>query len=172
MGVSKFPKLGLPQLWGHITLCVDLRFIWALKKSYNPCQKIFNGMLQINYTQGNQVDSWLLVVGSQIANLTLSFSFGHNLYSKCLNGSCEPILDICVLIAFQWYKELFNPLGFDPCNRSLKIRESTETPNSQSESSLGSVRFIPSHFPSLPGFLLARNLASPCFDHKPKLGLW
>jgi hypothetical protein len=26
MGVSKFPKLGLLQLWGPITLCVDLRF--------------------------------------------------------------------------------------------------------------------------------------------------
>jgi len=25
VGVSKFPKLGLPQLWGPITLCEDLR---------------------------------------------------------------------------------------------------------------------------------------------------
>jgi hypothetical protein len=25
MGVSKFPKLGLPQLWGPITLCADLQ---------------------------------------------------------------------------------------------------------------------------------------------------
>jgi len=32
-------------------------------------------------------------------------------------------------------------LGFDPCNPSLKISESIGTPNSQSGSSLGSVRF-------------------------------
>jgi hypothetical protein len=33
---------------------------------------------------------------------------------KYSNGSYEPILDIYVLIMFQWYKELFNPMDFDP----------------------------------------------------------
>jgi len=33
---------------------------------------------------------------------------------------------------------------------------------------LGLWRFILAHFPSLPSFLLARNLASPCFGHEPK----
>jgi hypothetical protein len=45
------------------------------------------------------------VVGSQIANLTSDPSFGHNLCFKCPNGQCKPILDIYVLIAFQWYKK-------------------------------------------------------------------
>jgi hypothetical protein len=39
----------------------------------------------------NQGDSILLVVGSKIDNLIPNPSFGHNLYFKHLNGSCEPI---------------------------------------------------------------------------------
>jgi hypothetical protein len=46
--------------------------------------------------------------------------------------------------------------------------ESTRIPNSQNESSFGVWRFIPSHFPSFLGFLLARNLSSPCFGCEPK----
>jgi hypothetical protein len=51
-------------------------------------------MLHVTYTQGNQGDSRILVVKSQIDNLTPDFSFGHNLCFKYPNGSCEPILDI------------------------------------------------------------------------------
>jgi len=36
------------------------------------------------------------------------------------------------------------------------------------EALLGVRRFIPSHFPSLSSFLLARNLANPCLGHEPK----
>jgi hypothetical protein len=85
-------------------------------------------MLHATCTQGNWGDSQLLVVGNQIGNLTPDPSFGHNLHFKCPNGSCKIILDICVLRAFQWYKEPFNPMGFDLCNRSLKIWESIGTP--------------------------------------------
>jgi len=94
-------------------------------------------MLHTICTQRNRVDSRLLVVGSQIANLTPNLSFGHNFCFKCPNGSCEPILDIYVSIAFQWYKELFEPLGFDPCDRSLNIRESTMIPTPKVEAPLG-----------------------------------
>ncbi len=61
----------------------------------------------------NQGNYQVLVVGSQIDNLTLDFSFGHNLCFKCLNGSCEHILNIYISRDFQWYKELFNPMSFD-----------------------------------------------------------
>jgi hypothetical protein len=54
------------------------------------------------------------MVNSQIDDLTPGLSFGHNLYFKYLNGSCEPILDINVSRTFQWYKELFNPMNFVP----------------------------------------------------------
>jgi hypothetical protein len=65
---------------------------------------------------------------SQIVNLTHGLSFGHNLCFKSPNGLCEPILDIYVPKDFQQYKELFNPMGFDPYNRSLKIQKSIWTP--------------------------------------------
>jgi hypothetical protein len=114
--VPKLPKLGFLQLWGLITLCGDLRLGWSLKQSYSLCRKLSNGISHATCTKGNQGDSQLLMVRSQIANLTPSLSFGHNLCFKCPNGSCKPVLDIYVSIAFQWYEELFEPLCFDPCN--------------------------------------------------------
>jgi hypothetical protein len=140
MGVLKFPKLGLLQLWGPITLCSNLQLKWGLKQSCSPHQDLSNAMWHATFTQRSRVDYWLLVVGSQTVNLTSGLSFGHNLCFKCPNGSCEPILDIYVSISFQWYKEVLNPLSFDPWNRPLKIRESIGIPNFQSESSLESVR--------------------------------
>ncbi len=57
-------------------------------------------------TQGNQGDSQLLIVESQIDNLTPSLSFGHNLCFKCPNGSCKPILDIyvstCIILCLTY----------------------------------------------------------------------
>ncbi len=57
-----------------------------------------------------------------------TFFWGHNLCFKYPNGSWEPILNIYVPRSFQWYKKLFNPMSFDPCNRPLKIWDSIETP--------------------------------------------
>ncbi len=108
-------------------------------------------MSHATFTQGNLVDSLLLVVGSQIANLTFGHSFGHNLCFRCPNGSYELILDIYVLINFQWYIYIFNPLGFDPCNHSLNIRESTRTPIPKVGVPLGVWGSIPSHSLALSG---------------------
>jgi hypothetical protein len=172
MGVPKFPKLGLPRLWGPITLCANLRSIWGLKQSYSPCQELFNNMFHATCTQGNQVDSRLFVVGGQIVNLTPDISFGHNLYLECPNGSCEPILDIYVAIALQRYKELPNPMRFDPCNHSLKVWESTGTPIPKMGAHFGVWVFILtlSHihgFPSWPAPLQALTLVV-----SPMLRLW
>jgi hypothetical protein len=71
--------------------------------------------------QANQSDSRHLMVESQIGTLIPNLSFGHNLYSKYSNGTHKPILNIFVLRAFQWYNFFFNPMSFDPYNRSLKI---------------------------------------------------
>jgi hypothetical protein len=100
MGVSKLPKSGLSQFGSPITLCTYLWLTWGLKQSYSPHQELFNGIWHATCTQGNWVDSWLLVVGSKIVNLTPDLSFGHNLCFRCPNGSCEPILNIYVSIAF------------------------------------------------------------------------
>jgi hypothetical protein len=147
----KFPKLGLLWFWRPITLCADLQLRWILKQSYSLYQEISNGMWHATWTQVNQGDYRLLVVKSQIGNLIPDPSFSNNLCFKCSNGSCEPILDIYVLQALQWYMELFNPMNFDPCNRPLKIWESIETPTPKTGTHLGVWGFIPSHFPTLLG---------------------
>jgi len=54
------------------------------------------------------------MVGSQIDTLTYTPSLNHNLCFRYSNGLAEFILDIYVSKAFQWYKEIFNPMGFDP----------------------------------------------------------
>jgi hypothetical protein len=92
-------------------------------------------MSHVTYTLGNWVYSWLLVVWSQTG-----ISFDHNLCFKCPNGSYEPILNIYVSIAFKWYEELFEPMGFDPCNCSMKIWESIWDSNFHNGSSLRSVK--------------------------------
>jgi hypothetical protein len=123
-------------------------------------------------TQGNWVDSWLLVVKSQTVNLTPDPSFGHNLCFRYPNGSCEPILDIYVSISFQWYKKIFNPLSFDPCNCSLNIRESFCTPTLKVETPLGVWGFIPSHFLSFPSFFSwPTTLQALALVASPRLGL-
>jgi hypothetical protein len=161
MGVPKFLKLGLMWLWGPITLCEDFRLRWDLKQSFSLCWELCNDMLHATLMQGNQGDSWLLVVGSQIANLTPGPSSGHNICFKCPNGSCKPILDICVLRVFQWCKEHFNPMIFNPCNYVLKIQKSTMNPIPK-VNHLGVWGYILSHFPILPG----------AWNVTPKLHSW
>jgi hypothetical protein len=142
---------GIPVTLRPITLHANLQLRWGLKQSCNPHWEFFNSISYTTCTQGNWGDSQLLMVGSQIVNLTPGFSFGYNLCAKCSNGSREPILDIYVPRAFQWYNELFNPMGFDPSNCSLKIQKSTGTPSPKVGAHLGVWRFIPSHSLALLG---------------------
>jgi hypothetical protein len=121
---------------------------WGLKQNCSPCQKLFNSMWHTTCTQGNQGDFWLLMVENQIGNLTLDPSFDHNLCFRYPNGSYEAISDIYVPRNFQWKKEFFNSMNFDPCNRPLKIQESIPTPKVGAH--LGVWGFIPSHFLALP----------------------
>ncbi len=82
---------------------------------------------QIECQEG--IDSRLLVVGSQTANLTPGPCFAHNLGYKCLNCQCEGIFDIYVSRPFQRHQEHLNARCFAPCCRALNIRESRRTPN-------------------------------------------
>ncbi len=128
-GVPKLSRFGLPPLCGVITICSDLWLGWGLKQTCSSHLDLSNDMSHSNYcTHRGRVDSWLLMVGSQIASLTIDLSFCHNLCCRCPNGSCEPIFDIYVLIIFQWYKERPNTKCFDPCNWILKFRKSRRTP--------------------------------------------
>jgi len=133
-------------------------------------------MWHATYMQVNQSDSWLLVIGSQIEILTLSLSLSHNLCFKYSNGSCNPILDICISKSFQWHKEVFNLMSFDPWNHSLKIQDSIGIPTPKGVH-LGMCGFIPSHTPSHSQeckceshvALLARTFPCLCFGRKPKV---
>jgi hypothetical protein len=133
-------------------------------------------MWHATYMQVNQVNSWFLVVKSQIANLTLDPSFGHNLCFKYSNGMCKLIFDMYVLRAFQWCKELFKPMSFDHYNCFLKIQKSIRTPIPKMGAHLGVCGFIPSHPCTLLGawnviprvhFQLT-PFASFCLGCKPK----
>jgi hypothetical protein len=130
--------------------------------------------------QGNQGDSWFLVVKSQIGNLIHGPSFGHNLCFRYPNGSCEPILNIYVLIVFQWYKKIFNPMNLNHWSRFLKIQKSIGTLTPKMGAHLGVWRFIPSHFPTLseewnvtPRFSSwPTPLQALVLVASPRLGLW
>jgi hypothetical protein len=116
------------------------------------------------------------VVGSQTTKLTPGPSFGHNLCFRCPNWSCKCISNIYVPTTFQWYKERFNPMSFDPCNLPLKIWESIWDSNSQNGSSLGSVRVHSLIVFCTPrsmrcdsrASVLARTLVNPCLGREPK----
>jgi len=129
-GVPKLSRFGLPGLWTLITPRPKLGSGRRWNQSYSSPRELSNGMPHFTCTHRNQVDSRLLVVGSQTASLTPGPSFDHNLCCKCLNGSCEAILDIYTLRPFQQYKEPFNARCFDPYNCVLSFQESRRTPKS------------------------------------------
>ncbi len=113
-GVLKLSRFGLSRLWSSITSRPELGLRRGLYQRLSSCQKLSNAMSPSRCRRRKEVDSRLLVVGSQIANLTLDLSFAPNLGCRCPNGSCEAILDIYTSRPFQWYKEHLNARFFDP----------------------------------------------------------
>ncbi len=93
-GVPKLSRVRLAGLWELISLGSNLRLELGLNQSYSSPRELSNALLHSFYKRREEVDSRLLVVGSQIVNLTPGLSFAHNLGYKCPNGSCEAILDI------------------------------------------------------------------------------
>jgi len=180
VGVPKSRQRGLLQLWSPITLRADLGSKCSLKKSFSSHRELSNGMWHVIFSQVNRVDSRLFLVRSQIGNLTSGPSFGHNLCFRSSNEQFEPILNIYVSKAFQWYKERHKPLRFDPSNCSLKFWESTRTPSPKVRVALGVWGFTPSHFLTLPGVCdvtpglpLGPHPCNPfALVASPKLRLW
>jgi len=58
-------------------------------------------MLHSQFGGREEVDSRLLVVGSQTGSLTSGPSFAHNLGDRCPNGQREAIFDIYAPIPYQ-----------------------------------------------------------------------
>jgi hypothetical protein len=163
VGVPKLSQVGVPGLWELITPNCRVRSRRGLNQSCISPRELFNAMSHSRIGHRKEVDSRLLVVGSQTGNLTPGPSFGHNLRFRCPNEQCEPTLDIYVTRAFQWYKERHKPLNFDPSNRSLKFWESTGTPSPKVGVALGVWVFTPSHSLTLsytPGSMWCDSSAS------------
>jgi len=63
-------------------------------QSCSSCRELSNVVSHSSRRRREEVDSRLLVVGSQTASLTPGPSFAHNLGYRCPNGQCEAIFDI------------------------------------------------------------------------------
>jgi hypothetical protein len=98
-----------------------------VKQTCNSPWKFSNNVSHSTCTFRGRVNSRLLMIESQIVNLTSSLYFYHNLCCRCPNGSCEAIY---TSIGFQWYKKNLKARCFDPCNRTLKLWKSWKTPKS------------------------------------------
>jgi hypothetical protein len=122
---------GLPQFWTPITPRPKLGLGRVLNQSCTSRRELSNAMSHLSRRQREEVDSRLLVVGSQIVSLTPGPSFAHNLGFRCPNGQCEASFDIYVSRPFQWHQERLNARCFGPCFRALNIWESWRTPNLQ-----------------------------------------
>jgi hypothetical protein len=135
-GVPKLSRFGLPGLWATITSRPEFGLGRDLNQSCSSPRELFNAMLHIIIWRREEVESWILVVGSQTANLTLGPSFAHNLGYRCPNGQCEASLDIYTSRPFptsrpfQWHQEHPDARCFGPSTRALNFRESRRTPNS------------------------------------------
>jgi hypothetical protein len=95
--------VGVPRLWKLISPNFQVRLERGLNQCYSSPRERFNAMLRSVIGYREEVDSRLLVVGSQTANLTPGRSFAHNLGCRCPNGQCEATLDIYTSRPFQWH---------------------------------------------------------------------
>jgi hypothetical protein len=169
----EIPKIRIPvTLEAHNLVCkssIEVRF----KTNFYFLLRAFQRYVARHLHTRKSRRFQLLMVESQIGNLTFSPSFGHNLCFKYSNGSCNPILDTYVLRNFQWYKELFNPMSFDPYNCLLKIHEFIGTPTPKVWAYLGVWGFIPSHSLAFSGaWNVSPGLTFGSHFCKPLLWLW
>jgi hypothetical protein len=95
-GVSKLSQFGLLGLHKVITLCSDLWLGRGLKQTCRSPWELSNCVSHPPppWAHRGGVDSRLLGVESQTANLTPDPSFAHNLCFRCPNGPSELIFDI------------------------------------------------------------------------------
>jgi hypothetical protein len=94
VGVMKLSRVGVSGLWELISPDCKVRSRRGLNQSCISLWELSNAMLHSRIRCQEEVDSWLLMVRSQTASLTLGPSFAHNLGCKCPNGSCKAILDM------------------------------------------------------------------------------
>jgi len=92
---------GVPVLWGLITPDCEIGSRRGLNQTCSPRRDLSNDISHSQLGLREEVDSRLLVVGSQTVSLTPGPSFAHNLGDKCPNAQCEGIFDIYASSPFQ-----------------------------------------------------------------------
>jgi len=92
---------GVAGLWELITPDSQVRSPRGLNQTCNPCPDLSNDVLHSQFGRWEEVDSRLLVVGSQNVSLTPGPSFAYNLGDRCPIGQCEAIFDIYASRPFQ-----------------------------------------------------------------------
>jgi hypothetical protein len=118
---------GVLGLWELITPDYQVWLKQGLNQTCRPRCDLSNDILHSPFGGWEEVDSWLLVVGSQTASLTLGAFFAHNLGYICPNDQCKAIFDIYASRPFQWHEEHLNARCFGSCCWALNIRESRRT---------------------------------------------
>jgi hypothetical protein len=96
--------VGVLRLWELLTPDCKVWSRQGLNQTCSPHRDLFNDVLQSQFGGREEVDSQLLMVGSQTASLTPGPSFAHNLGYRCPNGQCEAIFDIYASRPFQWHQ--------------------------------------------------------------------
>ncbi len=114
--------IGVSGLWELITPNYRVWLQQGLNQNCVPRRDLSNAMLHFQIGCREEVDSWLLVVGSQTANLTPGPSFAHNFSCRCSNDQPETIFDIYASKPFQWHQEQLNTRWFGPCCQTLNIK--------------------------------------------------
>ena len=92
---------GVLGLWELITPDCEIGSRRGLNRSCSPRRDLSNDVSHSRFGLREEVDSRLLVVGSQTANLTPGPYFAHNLGDRCPNSQCEGIFDIYASRPFQ-----------------------------------------------------------------------
>jgi hypothetical protein len=129
VGVPKIVPGGVLGLWELITPDCEVWSRRGLNKTCSPRRDLSNDVSYSQFGGREEVDSRLLVVGSQTGSLTPGPSFAHNLGYRCSNDQCEAIFYIYASRPFQWHQENLNARCCGPCCWALNIRESRRTPN-------------------------------------------
>jgi hypothetical protein len=90
VGVPKLSRVEVPGLWTVIALRPELGSRRALNQSCSSRQELSNAMWHSLRQRQEEVDSRLLVVGSQTVSLTLGPSFAHNLGCNVQMANARP----------------------------------------------------------------------------------
>jgi hypothetical protein len=130
----------VPGLWELITPDCKVWSRRGLNQTCSPRRDLSNDALHSQFGGRKEVDSRLLVVGSQTASLTLGPSFAHNLSYRCSNDQCEAIFYIYASRTFQWHQ----------WHQELQILTFSKCWASPPHLAKVGLRHISSHFPTLP----------------------